>query len=153
MSQPSFAPITSNLLVRKGLAAPSLLGTEASLHWMGESKEPSRAVVTPLPRRDDGPLVAPDSEPLPPPPPAPRTAAASTPPMPPDGSGGKPHKIMVTLTPAEFERLGIAAVKKGVTRHQIVRHALDLHLEELKREYGGCGCMATGGCTQDCGAV
>jgi hypothetical protein len=62
--------------------------------------------------------------------------------------------MMVTLTAVEFERLGIAAVKKGVTRHQIVRDALDLHMDRLKREYGGCGCMATGGsCSRDCGAA
>jgi hypothetical protein len=78
----------------------------------------------------------------------PRTAA--TPPLPPDGS--KPHKMMITLMPGEFERLGIAAVKKGVTRHQIIRHALDLHMAELIQEYGGCGCMANGGsCASDCG--
>ncbi|MEI9996680.1 MAG: hypothetical protein WDM91_18930 [Rhizomicrobium sp.] len=66
---------------------------------------------------------------------------------------GKPHRMMVTLSPADFEKLGIAAVKKGVTRHQILHVALDAHLERLKREYGGCGCMALGGgCTEDCGA-
>ncbi len=75
-------------------------------------------------------------------------------PPPPD----KPHRMMVTLSAAEFEKLGIAAVKKGLTRHQIVRAALDAHLERLKREYGGCGCMAQpsysqcgGECTQSCG--
>ncbi|MEI9886185.1 MAG: hypothetical protein WDN08_06715 [Rhizomicrobium sp.] len=58
---------------------------------------------------------------------------------------------MVTLSPVEFEKLGIAAVKKGLTRHQIVRAALDAHLDRLKREYGGCGCMAMGGgCDEGC---
>jgi hypothetical protein len=73
--------------------------------------------------------------------------------MPPDGP--KPHKMMVTLTASEYEKLGIAAVKKGLTRHQIVRYALDLHLDRLKREYGGCGCMAMGpgNCGEGCGAA
>jgi hypothetical protein len=128
VSQPHFAPITSGLLVRKGDASPSPLGGKPALFWARE-----------------------DEEPLPPPPVVEHRTAA-TPPMPPDG--GKPHKMMVTLTAVEFERLGIAAVKKNVTRHQIVRDALDLHMDKLKREYGGCGCMATGGsCSRDCGAA
>jgi hypothetical protein len=65
----------------------------------------------------------------------------------------KPRRMMVTLSAAEFEKLGIAAVKKGVTRHQIVRSALELHLERLKREFCECGCMAIdGACLQGCGA-
>ena len=65
----------------------------------------------------------------------------------------KPHRMVVTLSASEFEKLGIAAVKKGVTRHQIVRTALELHLERLKREFCDCGCMAAdGSCQQGCGA-
>lgn len=66
----------------------------------------------------------------------------------------KPHRFTILLSPQDFQRLGIAAVKKGVTRHQIVRTALDVHLDRLKREYGGCGCMAMGGsCREDCGDI
>ena len=65
----------------------------------------------------------------------------------------KPHRIMVTLSAVEFEKLGIAAVKKGLTRHQIVRAALELHLEQLKREFSACGCMTTDGpCLEGCAA-
>ena len=131
MSNPRFAPITSSLLARKGDATPS--GAKPALFW-------PRAGLSapPLP-------VVEDARP------------ASLPPVPPDPA--KPHRMMVTLSAGEFEKLGIAAVKKGVTRHQIVRSALDLHLERLKREYGGCGCMAQpsqsqcGGCTEGCGAA
>ena len=121
MSNPRFAPITSSLLARKGDAMPS--GAKPSLFWTRTAEPP--------------PVVADVSSPAP------------LPPGPPDTA--KPHRMMVTLTSGEFERLGIAAVKKGVTRHQVVRTALDMHLERLKREYGGCGCMA-GGCTEGCGA-
>ena len=66
---------------------------------------------------------------------------------------GKPHRMVVTLSASEFEKLGIAAVKKNVTRHQIVRTALELHLERLKREFCDCGCMTVDGpCLQGCGA-
>ncbi len=81
-------------------------------------------------------------EPAPPPKP-------DVPPPPPPPSVDRPHRMMLTLSPTEYEKLGIAAVKKGMTRHQVLRTALDTHLERLKREYGGCGCMAMGGSCQD----
>lgn len=122
-----FAPITSSLLARKGDAMPS--APKPSLFWTREATPPPPPPVT---------ADVPRTAPLPPGPLDP----------------GKAHKIMVTLTATEFERLGIAAVKKGATRHQIVRAALDAHLERLKREYGGCGCMAVGaGCNESCGAA
>ncbi len=117
-----FAPVTSELLARKGDATPSALTVKPSLLW-------ARPPVAPPP------AAIPVQAPVPAPPP--ETA--------------KPHKMMVALNAAEYEKLGIAAVKKGVTRHQIVRTALDLHLERLKREYGGCGCMGGGPCTPGCG--
>ena len=65
----------------------------------------------------------------------------------------KPHRMVVTLSASDFEKLGIAAVKKNVTRHQIVRTALELHLERLKSEFCDCGCLAFDGtCLQGCGA-
>lgn len=119
-----FAPITSSLLARKGDAMPS--GAKPSLFWARETLPPPPPVIAEAPRLE-------------------------RPPGPPDT--GKPHRMMVTLSPTDFERLGIAAVKKGLTRHQLVHAALDAHLERLKREYGGCGCMATGGsCSEGCGA-
>ena len=57
----------------------------------------------------------------------------------------KPRRMMVTLSAPEFEKLGIAAVKKGVTRHQLLRAALDLYLERLTCEFSECGCMTAGG--------
>lgn len=128
-----FAPITSSLLARKGDALPSAVAGKPSLFWT----------------RDVAPAAPPPSVTVEPRLEAPRLAPA--PPGPPDMS--KPHKMMVTLSAAEFEKLGIAAVKKGVTRQQILRAAVETHLDRLKREYGGCGCMAMGGgCTQGCSA-
>ncbi|HWD25936.1 MAG TPA: hypothetical protein VG387_02130 [Rhizomicrobium sp.] len=134
-----FAPLTSELFVRKGDATPSAVaatGAKPSLFWQ-------RAPA-----------------PMPPPPPSPVLPVAAAPPPkaetppPPPPSGDKPHRMMVTLSQAEFERIGIAAVKKGLTRQQVLRAALDAHLDRIKREYGGCGCMAMGGgaCEEGCGA-
>jgi hypothetical protein len=75
-------------------------------------------------------------------------------PPPPPPQADRPHRMMIALSSSDYEKLGIAAVKKGLTRHQILRSALDAHLDRLKREYGGCGCMAMGGpCREGCGAV
>jgi hypothetical protein len=125
-----FAPITSSLLARKGDAMPSAAVANAvkpSLFWSRET----------------------------PPAPPPLAEPPHPAPLPPSPEGpAKPHRMVVMLTPNEFERLGIAAVKKNLTRHQIVRAALDTHLDRLKREYGGCGCMANGGsCSNGCGAA
>jgi hypothetical protein len=125
-----FAPITSHLLARKGDATPSAV--KAPLFW---AREPA----------------APPPEPHPEPRPEPRFVAAPREMPPAPVSGEKPHRMMITLSPAEFERLGIAAVKKGQTRHQVLRMALDAHLDRIKREYGACGCMA-GACNAACGA-
>ncbi len=37
----------------------------------------------------------------------------------------KPRRVMISLTHEELERLDIAAIKKGATRHDIVRGALN----------------------------
>jgi hypothetical protein len=124
-----FAPLTSDLFARKGDATPSAVAAKPALFWQREVAPPPVAVA-----------------------PQPKPKAEATPPLPP---GEKPHRMMVTLSQTEFERIGIAAVKKGLTRQQILRGAIDAHLDRLKREYGGCGCMAMGGnmCEDGCSAV
>jgi hypothetical protein len=69
VNQSGFASITSRLLVRKGLAAPSLLGDEEQLYWESEQKilpgtpqaprrielaeVPRKIVLAEVPRQDD----------------------------------------------------------------------------------------------------
>jgi hypothetical protein len=60
----------------------------------------------------------------------------------------------VSLSDAEYERFGLAAVKRGVTRHQVLREALNNYVEQLMQEYGAsCTCIgarANGtGCCHD----
>ena len=124
MSQPRFTPITASLLARKGDAVPSAIAPKPTLYW---TQNDVRVPPTAEPAQTNGdqPAVV-----------------------------AKPRRLMVTLSAAEFEKLGIAAVKKGVTRHQLMRGALNLYLERLKCEFSACGCM-TGdgvrreGCVQD----
>ncbi len=57
---------------------------------------------------------------------------------------------MVTLTADEFEKLGIAAIKMGKTRHEIVRNALDAHIHLLADELPRpCNCMMENGCCSE----
>jgi len=166
MSNPRFTPITSDLLARKGDAMPSTMSGKPSLFWrrppLAETSRDLR-MTSPEAARDLRMVMAeplraahvseiahefhgPDHEPAP---------AGVVPPMvPPEGP--RPHKMMVTLSHGDYEKLGIAAVKKGITRQQMLRVAVDLHIDRLKREYGGCGCMAIGGtgqCGEGCGAA
>jgi len=122
MSQGKFASITSSLLARKGEAAP----------W-GER--------TPLPWREAPPLA-----PAPMPMSAPISTSVRPAPLPPDAV----KRCTVRLSLNDYERLGIMAVKKDITRQQFLQSALARVLDELAREFpAGCSCV--GGCGQNCG--
>jgi len=125
-----FAPITSSLLERKSVTAPSVL----PLLWKKEQKQPvARTDSPPRPR-----LVGRDDK-------APVIKLATAPNSGAGGEDGTRHRISVSLSAREHETLGIVAVKRGLTRHQIVRDALDAHFAELSREFRTrCGCIATG---------
>jgi hypothetical protein len=63
----------------------------------------------------------------------------------------RPHKLRVALSDAEFEKLGLAAVKHNVSRHQLIREALDSYVEKLIATYrGDCRCIGGDG---SCGAA
>jgi hypothetical protein len=127
-----FAPITAGLLTRKGQAGPSILtGAKNPFAWHGEalnapppSERPESGSVIPM-HEDMAPAKAPPRR---------------TPPAP-----GAKRKISLALSPQEHETLGIVAVKRGVTRNQVLREALDGYLERLADEFRTqCGCIASG---------
>jgi hypothetical protein len=65
--------------------------------------------------------------------------------------GEKRHRMSLGLTQEEHERLGIVAVKRGLTRHQLMREALDYYFDKLASDYKAeCACIATGGCKNGC---
>jgi len=62
-----------------------------------------------------------------------------------DSQFEKLRRLMVSLTSREYETLGIIAIKQGMTRHQLLRIALDDFLEGLIEECGrSCHCIANG---------
>ena len=117
---PTFAPMTANLLVRKGEAAPS--------------------TVTPLFQERDG-----DENPIldalrPPPVFAPRQIKPAPLPPPAPDQGGKTRRLVLHLSPREYERLGLLAVKRGKTRHGLAQEALAAFFRSMSENYG-CACI------------
>jgi hypothetical protein len=129
MSHARFAPITANLLARKGSAMPSRM--------------PPAAILPPF-----VPAAAEQS--------SPRAAAPVAQPEPENDRDAQPHdpsrakKLFIPLSHREHERLAIAAVKTGLSRHQLVRDALEMYFEQLSADMGDdCACI-TGGFASRC---
>lgn len=121
MSYARFAPITASLLARKGAAMPSSM-TPPFLPG------PQSVARPPLPE-----LLAV--------PPVPDSDHDGHPPNDPS----RPKKLFIAMTHREHERLAIAAVKTGLSRHQLMRDALEMYFEQLSADMGeDCACI-TGG--------
>ncbi len=123
MNNAKFASITSDLVVRKGEARP----------W------PQRDAPTRTPQMipagdDEDPLEADEFIPHP------HTAAV------PDGA----KRCTLKLSPCEYERLGIVAVKRNTSRQQILRLAVETYLSAIEEEYGRqCGCLGGRTCRSE----
>jgi hypothetical protein len=151
MSRPKYAPITSSLLVRKGEAKPWIAPRPEFFEFHTDAHS-----TVEMPAYDstfdehpaaqhglyngahrDTHYVKP-AEPV----------------------WHKPHdpthdehtkRCTIRLSPAEYERLGIVAVKKEISRQQVLRQAIEHYLAEARAEYqSACGCLANGGCTKGC---
>jgi hypothetical protein len=146
-----FAPITAQLLARKGEAAPSVVGSAFPVDF--------RFVEGPMDAAMEEPAMGMGAD---------RSSqlqenyeprfvytperAARPKPAPARAEGGpseKPRRIVLNLTPQEYETLGLVAVKKGVTRHQLAQSAIDAYFDWLVEEYNSCGCIV-GGATERC---
>ena len=129
MSSARFAPVTAELFARSRLEVPPA------------SEIFSAPNLISIPRR--GVIATKTNPPI-------ELAEASRQPPPPHGD--RPHKVRISLSDREFEAFGIAAVKRGVTRNQILREALNLHLDNLAADYGKtCRCLAGTAKTGCCG--
>jgi hypothetical protein len=147
MSSGKFASITAGLLARKGEGQPWTQGTaqepaRVPLAWRNEGPVEVRSDMRnepPIAVRSAPPSVAPSilrSEP--------RPAPASEPPPPPPI---KDKSCAVRMTMHDFERLGIVAVKDGVSRQKVLKDAVVRFLDGKAREYG-CACL--GACERNC---
>jgi len=115
-----FASITPDLVVRKGEARP----------W---------PQVEPAPRSPHPVAAAEDEDPL-------DTDEMVHAPLAQDGT----KRCSFRLTPCEYERLGIIAVKRNLSRQQVLRQALDEYLAAIELEYGGeCACLGARGCRSE----
>jgi hypothetical protein len=167
MSSGKFASITASLLARKGEGQPWMQGTaqepaRVPLAWRNEGPVEVRSDMRnepPVAVRSAPPSVAPTTLRSEPPiamhsaPPSvapttlrsePRPAPASEPPPPPPI---KDKSCAVRMTMHDFERLGIVAVKDGVSRQKVLKDAVARFLDGKAREYG-CACL--GACERNC---
>lgn len=140
MSAHKFFPITASLLARKGEAFPSAFFAKDSFRT---------EVVGRVPHAAPSPVAKAHS--------VARTVEAN-------GhdhadphrrhEADRPHKIRVALSDAEYEKLGLAAVKHNVTRHQLIREAIDTYVDRLIRKYRkDCRCIGgDGSCSEAAGA-
>jgi hypothetical protein len=125
MSTGKFASITSSLLARKGEATPWAQGGQPTLAWRAEPPEPAPQFIKPPPAM----------------------ARATAPPPPP----ATLKRCSVRLYQADYERLGLMAVKKDVTRQQLLQTALGEVLANMAREFPrSCSCIGEG-CGKACG--
>jgi len=141
VSYSKFAPITESLLSRKGEAAPSL-GAKRVFGWGAELK-PARDHIR-------NPVREPIPERIPEPAPVVQTQIIHPeihqPAAKPSSLFEKPRRVVVSFSACEFERLGIAAVKKGLSRHDLVRDTMNEYMKRLAKELNfGCACLNAAG--------
>ena len=75
-----------------------------------------------------------------------RPAPAAPPPPP---TEAKDKSCALRMTAHDYERLGILAIKEGVTRQQLLKQALADFLAARAAQYG-CACL--GACNSNCGS-
>jgi hypothetical protein len=151
-----FAPVTSALIARKGFAAPSVLAApKTAALWEQETFAlQSRSELTDMPRLvvNAGKAAQPTVASAAPAAPVVKAASPARDPQPAEAGAAapvaaapdapKPRRIMVMVPAGDVERLAIAAIKKGKTRHEIVKEALDAYFQRLAFEFSEpCQCM------------
>ena len=128
MSSGKFASVTASLLARKGEGQPWMQG---GMQGAAQPAEPAR--MPPAWRNEGRNEVRSEV----------RVAPAAPPPPPP----AKDKSCAVRMSMRDFERLGILAVKTGVTRQALLKDALAQFLA-AKAQYFGCACL--GACERNC---
>jgi len=153
MTRPYYAPITSSLLVRKGEARPWVSSAEAKVDTnytaprmpvfaaVPAAPRPETPVAPPAPQIATPQIETPEISA-----PAPVPAPSITMPQ----NDDHVRRCTIKLSQNEFERLGIIAVKKEISRQQVLHQAIDLYLRTMREEYRSlCGCLG-GVCKGEC---
>ena len=121
MSAGKFQAISAILLARKGDAAPSVVAPAGA---------PLRRALLPLDIR-----------------PAPCEPAPFPSGLRQSDNPDKRRRIVLPIAREDLERLSIVAIKKGVTRQEILRGALHDYLRKLSEELPHpCACVESGLC-------
>jgi hypothetical protein len=129
MAQGKFASITSSLLARKGEAAPWLEPGRMPLAWSAER--------TPAPVLPPIAAATRRAEPL----------GQTVSPQRPDAV----KRCSVRLSQEDYERLGHMAVKKDITRQQLLQEMMARVLDDVARVYArDCSCIGGGSCGKAC---
>ncbi len=129
VSYEKFSSITAALLARKGEAVPSVVAGQ--IGPKGIEPVSRKSFVQPLKRPKTQARTEHNAA-------APHRARRATPGV----VAGTKRRIMLTLTNEEFERVGVAAVKRNVTRQQLARDALFAYLSAMAVEFEDCACLA-----------
>jgi len=131
MSSGKFASVTASLLARKGEGQPWMQGGGQG-GMQGPAAEPLR--MPPAWRNEACSEV--------------RAELCVAPAAPPPSPPAKDKSCAVRMSLHDFERLGILAVKTGVTRQQLLKDALAQFLAARAQDFG-CACL--GACERNCG--
>lgn len=179
MSPQKFASITASILARKGEAKPWEDPPKRALDWKDEPRQPAPAFEPPIPAQKYEPVVkfTPVFEPAASPARKPEPAAsppftevkASVVRRDPSpvrdvefsdmSAAAQPHafdepekikKCTIRMTLHDYERLGIIAVKRNVTRQHLLHDALDQFFAAAADQYRkDCACLNQESCCQD----
>ena len=137
MSPSRFASITSSLLARKGEATPWEEPGKRLLSWATDPLHPSP---------DPTSFINPPAEPKP----APENLSpqfGNQPAADCQKGPDKMKKCVVRVSSHDYDRLGILAVKRGITRHRLLQEALKQFLVEQARPYEQeCPCLSRSDC-------
>lgn len=149
MSRPKFAPITSSLLARKGDAKPWQPASTSFAEIVSQEHLTEGAAGGLDAAEAFESICAPVSGNVP----QDNLATLKVAFPPPARSPGTDHpkRCTLALSPVEYECLGIIAVKKGFSRHQILRQAFEQYLNSVADDYRQeCECLTGRACQRDC---
>lgn len=146
MSRARYTPVTADLLVRKGQARPwAMPGADGF-----DFSQPAEISATPALEPEDEARIAAEY--------AKWMRERDIPPSRTNGHAQRTHvqgdgdirRYTIRLTQSEFERIGIIAVKREMTRQQVLRDAVERYLAAAQQEYKAkCTCLG-GVCNGAC---